>query len=269
MAAARDEVRAGRRKRARSRRRSAAPGCQASTRLRAPRRCAARARSPPGAGTRAFFWLESFSVTRHSVRAIASGMPGRPAPVPTSASARPRHRQMRQHGERVEQVVAHHLQRIANRGQVVGPVPLREQREIRRAAVPAASGRQAPAPVRPSPRSSAARGVMPTSSACGEKPRFRCTSSSEIAAGVMPEMRAAWPMVSGRWRSASAALRSTARALRGSRGPAAGAATLALLAALDFLALALDVALVLRLDLDLLGDCGIRLPGLVDATASR
>ena len=28
--------------------------------------------------------------------------------------------------------------------------------------------------------------------------RFRCTSSTEIAAGVMPEMRAAWPSVSGR-----------------------------------------------------------------------
>ena len=32
------------------------------------------------------------------------------------------------------------------------------------------------------------------------KPRFRCTSRSEIAAGVMPEMRAAWPSVSGRCR---------------------------------------------------------------------
>src|SRR5882672_2508701 len=28
--------------------------------------------------------------------------------------------------------------------------------------------------------------------------RFRCTSSSEIAAGVIPEMRDAWPIVSGR-----------------------------------------------------------------------
>ena len=33
--------------------------------------------------------------------------------------------------------------------------------------------------------------------ACDATPRFRCTSSSEIAAGVMPEMRAAWPIVSG------------------------------------------------------------------------
>jgi hypothetical protein len=31
----------------------------------------------------------------------------------------------------------------------------------------------------------------------GRKPRFRCTSSSEIAAGVIPGMRDAWPSVSG------------------------------------------------------------------------
>ena len=30
------------------------------------------------------------------------------------------------------------------------------------------------------------------------KPRFRCTSSNEMAAGVIPEMRAACPSVSGR-----------------------------------------------------------------------
>ena len=34
--------------------------------------------------------------------------------------------------------------------------------------------------------------------ACGRKPRLRWTNSREIDAGVMPEIRLAWPIVSGR-----------------------------------------------------------------------
>ena len=39
-------------------------------------------------------------------------------------------RQFMQHGERIQQVMAHRLQRIADRGEVVNLVPLREQVQI-------------------------------------------------------------------------------------------------------------------------------------------
>ena len=104
-----------------------------------------------------------------------------------------------------------HLRPLADRRQVVGPIPLGEQVEIARQLVarrrtgvagiarsppPATQARMVAATSRPSCRSHGRVGCRR-----GDRrrmPRFRCTSSSEIAAGVMPEMRAAWPIVSGR-----------------------------------------------------------------------
>jgi hypothetical protein len=74
--------------------------------------------------------------------------------------------------------------------------------------------------------------------------RFRWTSSSEIAAGVTPLMRAAWPMVAGRLRLSF----SSTSAER----PRNGGVLVAPLA-LDFLALALEVAGIFGLHLNLGG----------------
>ena len=74
------------------------------------------------------------------------------------------------------------------------------------------------------------------------------TSSSEIAAGVMPEMRAAWPMSFGRMRASfsrsSFESPLTSRVIEILRQPRAGLALLPL----DLGALALDVARVVRVD---------------------
>ena len=59
-------------------------------------------------------------------------MPGTPPPRADVEHAQVRAlRQVRHHGERVEQVVRDHALRLADRRQVVGAVPLREQREVR------------------------------------------------------------------------------------------------------------------------------------------
>jgi hypothetical protein len=58
---------------------------------------------------------------------MASGMPGRPPPLPMSAS-RFAARQLRQHRQRIQQVVADHLLLVAHRGEVVHLVPLAQQR---------------------------------------------------------------------------------------------------------------------------------------------
>jgi hypothetical protein len=119
------------------------------------------------------------------------------------------HGQMRQHGERVEQVMAHHRERIAQRGQVVGLVPLRHQRDI---------GEQPLARIRFHRQTELSRAALErltrghavlidgVSLPCAL--RFRCTARSEIAAGVTPEIRPAWPSVCGRcaasfWRTST------------------------------------------------------------------
>ena len=85
------------------------------------------------------------------------------------------------------------------------------------------------------------------------QPRFKCTSSSEIAAGVMPEMRAAWPMVSGRWRLSFCCTSATVRAPSRSPDPAGKRVRLRPARRSTSSLLALDIALVLRLNFDLLG----------------
>ena len=114
---------------------------------------------------------------------------------------------MRQHRERVEQMMRDHALRFADRGQVVRLVPLGEQREVGdqlralriassarpSAAMPRQVDGRAPGPAATSVMPTALRAPRPAVAA----PRFRWTSNSEIAAGVMPEMRAAWPIVSG------------------------------------------------------------------------
>ena len=201
-----------RRTRARSRRRTA-------PRMRSPRRAAAcarrvaqvQARSPLASGTRpSCDWGRPASTANRAARSRAE-CPGRPPPEPTSSTRRAvALRQVRQHRERVEQVMRDHARGLANRGQVVGLVPLREQRRGTRA-VARAAPRSAARPERVDAaaerlgrstralvpeHSASARALTPTG-ATAPAPRFRWTSSSEMAAGVMPEMRAAWPTVSG------------------------------------------------------------------------
>ena len=71
-------------------------------------------------------------------------------------------RQMRQHRERVEQVMRDHARGLADRGQVVRLVPLREQRQVARQAALAA-GRRARARARRAPRAGRPRYVPATS----------------------------------------------------------------------------------------------------------
>src|SRR5581483_316915 len=104
---------------------------------------------------------------------------------------------MRQDGERIEQVVTHHPQRITNCGQVVNAVPFVEQRQIVQQLLARASGKRERQMFQAALERGARRHAVFVD---GWNPLFKCTSSSEIAAGVMPEMRDAWPMVSGRWR---------------------------------------------------------------------
>ena len=105
--------------------------------------------------------------------------------------------QVLEHRKAIKQVMTHHLMRIADRSQVIDLVPLVEQCQIIQ---------QFPLHLRSShnPELRYANtqflgqihadfwdGVIT------RKPRFKWTSSKEIAAGVMPEMRAACPIVSG------------------------------------------------------------------------
>src|SRR5215213_873707 len=103
---------------------------------------------------------------------------------------------MRQHGQRIEQVMADHGKRIANRCQVVSAVPFHEQRHV----IEQMSRRALWKVERQFSEPALERGLRCHALflSSGRKPRFRCTSNSEIAAGVMPWMRAAWPSVSGR-----------------------------------------------------------------------
>ena len=96
---------------------------------------------------------------------------------------------MGHHGERVEQVVGHDFSGFANRREVVGAVPLFQQRHV--------SHEQRLGALRqlePELGYAAAKRVLRRHAVlCSAvlKPRLRCTSSREIAAGVTPEMRAA------------------------------------------------------------------------------
>ena len=118
-----------------------------------------------------------------------AGQSGATADIEHAAAAH-----MRQHRQRIEQMMREHFRRLAHGGQVVGLVPFFDQRQI----IEHALLRR-----RPDIQSERcdARGQFTgeahalfckVSCAC-----FRCTNSTEIAAGVTPEMREAWPMVSG------------------------------------------------------------------------
>src|SRR5258706_5370720 len=100
--------------------------------------------------------------------------------------------------------MAHCLQGLADRGQVVGLVPLREQLQVGDQLFARALRERE----RHFAESAFERGarrhavfLCPVSCEVRFVARFRCTSRSEMAAGVTPEMRAAWPIVSGRWRA--------------------------------------------------------------------
>jgi len=100
-----------------------------------------------------------------------------------------RQRQVRQHGEGIEQVMRHHGERLADCGQVVGAVPFRDQRGVLQQPLARAGGKLQREFAEPAVQRGARRHALFLSAA--RKPRFKCTSRSEIAAGVTPEMRAA------------------------------------------------------------------------------
>src|SRR5438477_5113089 len=97
-------------------------------------------------------------------------------------------------------MVSDHALGLAYRGEVVRPVPFFQQRDVgqqfllRYGVDLEAQGADATGERRPERHADNFSGLGRASL----NPRFRCTSNSEIAAGVTPEMRAAWPMVSGR-----------------------------------------------------------------------
>ena len=186
-------------------------------RARSPRRAPSRASTLASASSIAaccrnapFLWLR-VEQRRRATRAARSRAesPGTPPPLPTSSTRTTVvARQVRQHGERVEHVMRDHSLRLANRRQVVRAVPLaRAARDTRRAcrAAPCGSEARAPADGQRAEAVVDASIVADRRASCRlrgaigafAKPRFRCTSRSEIAAGVMPEMRAACPIVSG------------------------------------------------------------------------
>src|SRR5687767_15740615 len=95
-------------------------------------------------------------------------------------------------------MMRHHRERIADCRQVVGPVPFHEQRDVIEQQFARAGRKLEPQFCESAVERGLRRHALFLSS--GWKPRFKCASRSEIDAGVIPEMRAAWPMVSGRWR---------------------------------------------------------------------
>ena len=123
-------------------------------------------------------------------RAMASGMPGRPPPLPTSSSGAgaPTWGRMASESSRW---CADGLFRIAQRGQVVGLVPLEEQVAEREQLLLCNVGQI-------QSESGEARREADRAHAAWDKLwRLRWMNSSETAAGVMPWMREAWPMVCG------------------------------------------------------------------------
>jgi hypothetical protein len=105
---------------------------------------------------------------------------------------------MRQHRQRIEQMLLNHGERVADCGQVVGAVPFLEQPHVIEQAIARRGGQRQRELAEAAIERSLRRHALFLSRA--RNPRFKCTSKSEIAAGVTPEMRAACPMVSGRWR---------------------------------------------------------------------
>ena len=100
--------------------------------------------------------------------------------------------------QRIQQVMADHALSVAHRGQVVHPVPLVQQRQIGQQLRLGALG-QCRAPGRRfPPQVVCCDGHALFFCSSGLKPRLAYTSSTEIAAGVMPCSREAWPSVSGR-----------------------------------------------------------------------
>jgi len=111
--------------------------------------------------------------------------------------------QWRHRRQAVEQVVREHLLRVAHGRQVVNPVPFLDQGQV--AQQPFQLGiAQAQAEFgRPRLQDRERISHAAWLSSAGERkplkpPFFRWISNREIVAGVMPEMREAWPSVSGR-----------------------------------------------------------------------
>src|SRR6185295_15589363 len=102
-----------------------------------------------------------------------------------------------QRRERVEQMLADHLQRIANRGQIEGPVPLHEQLDVRDQLLPRRRWQRELQFAETGIESGLRRHALFFSAFLLLNPRFKCTSSNEMAAGVIPEIRAACRIVSG------------------------------------------------------------------------
>jgi len=109
----------------------------------------------------------------------------------------------------VQQVMRHHISRVSHRGEVVDLVPLGDEAQVgeqaitdgRRKCEPQFQERAGQQPVRVKNAQAASRvRVPPRPSKPRNRPFFRCTSNSDIAAGVTPEIREAWPKVSGRCR---------------------------------------------------------------------
>ena len=80
---------------------------------------------------RAFLPVASSEVTRHAGKAMASGMPGKPAPLPISSRRKGRARwcwrDSEEAGERVEEVARHDLGGIGDRGEVDARVRVEQQ----------------------------------------------------------------------------------------------------------------------------------------------
>src|SRR5690349_18468796 len=96
---------------------------------------------------------------------------------------------------------AHHLKRLANRGQVEDLVPLCKELEVRKQLSPRGLRQPKLQFAETRIKSGLRRHALFFSVFLLLRPRFRCTSRSEIAAGVIPEIRAACPIVSGLNRS--------------------------------------------------------------------
>ena len=97
-------------------------------------------------------------------------------------------------------MVRHHPLGLPDRGQVVRAVPLLEHGDISRELCLCLRVEvEAERLDAPGERPTKAHAVRFSElDGASLNPRLRCTSRSEIAAGVTPEIRAAWPSVSGR-----------------------------------------------------------------------
>ena len=118
--------------------------------------------------------------------------------------------QRRDRRQAVEQVVGQHLLRVAHRRQVVNPVPFLEQRQVGQQLLELGLAQRQTERGRARFQRGGRRLCACAAHAAGlsavsgagrrplKPPFFRWISSREMVAGVMPEMREAWPRVSGR-----------------------------------------------------------------------